>query len=64
MELEDAAILGHPDRVIETDTIGDPNELDTERRAVREGAQMSRKKATRCGSSSSVAQISHSVGAR
>jgi len=40
VELEDTAILGHADRVIEIDTIGDPNELDTERRAPREGAQI------------------------
>ena len=37
VELEDTAIPGHADRVIEIDTIGDPNELDTERRAPREG---------------------------
>src|SRR5258707_13166178 len=30
VDLEDTAILGRADRVIEIDTIGDPNELDTD----------------------------------
>jgi len=40
VDLEDTSTLGHFDWMIEIDTIGDPNELDTERRAPREGAQI------------------------
>jgi hypothetical protein len=35
VELEHTPILGHFDGLIEIDTIGEPNELDTERRASR-----------------------------
>ncbi len=36
MELEDTAIPGHFDRLIEIDTVGDANELEAERGASRE----------------------------
>ena len=39
MELEDTATLGRCDRIGEIDTIDEPNELDTERDAAREGTK-------------------------
>jgi len=39
VELENTATLGHFDRIIQVDTIGDLNELDTEWRASREGTE-------------------------
>jgi hypothetical protein len=58
VQLEDTATLGHFDRIIQVDTIGDLNELDTEGARRASGPRTSRKKATRCVSSSSVAPTS------
>jgi hypothetical protein len=53
VELEDASTLGRSDRIIEIDRVDDPNGLDTEQQAAREGPKgVAKEPNSRCRASS------------